>query len=37
MGTSLTEEYGTTTSTTSTTAAITNLIDIEGYSLCLAF
>ena len=29
-GTTLTEEYGTTTSTTSTTAAITNLLIIEG-------
>ena len=37
MGTTLTEEYGTTTSTTSTTAAITNLLYLEGYSLCLAF
>ena len=37
MGTTLTEEYGTTTSTTSTTAAITNLLYLEGYSLCLTF
>ena len=37
MGTTITEEYGTTTSTTSTTAAITNLLDIEGYGLCLVF
>ena len=37
MGTTLTEEYGTTTSTTSTTAAITNLLYLEGCSLCLAF
>ena len=37
MGTTLTEEYGTTTSTTPTTAAITNLLKLEGYSLCLAF
>ena len=37
MGITLTEEYGTTTSTTSTTAAITNLLYLEGYSLCLAF
>ena len=37
MGTALSEGYGTTTSTTSTTAAITNLIYLEGYSLCLAF
>ena len=29
MGTTLTEEYGTTTSTTSTTAAITNLLYLE--------
>ena len=36
MGITLTEEYGTTTSTT-TTAAITNLLYLEGYSLCLAF
>ena len=36
MRTTLTEEYGTTTSTT-TTAAITNLLYLEGYSLCLAF
>ena len=32
MGTTLTEEYGTTT-----TAAITNLLYLEGYSLCLTF
>ena len=37
MGTTLTEEYGTTTSTTSSTAAITNLHYLEGYSLCLTF
>ena len=37
MGTTLTEEYGTTTSTTSTTAAIKNLLYLEGYSLRLAF
>ena len=40
MGITLTEEYGTTTSTTTTaaiTAAITNLLYLEGYSLCLAF
>ena len=37
MGTTLIEEYGTTTSTTSTTAAITNLLYLAGYSLCLAF
>ena len=30
MRTTLTEEYGTTTSTISTTAAITNLLVIEG-------
>ena len=36
MGTTLTEEYGTTTSTT-TTAAVTNLLYLEGYSLYLAF
>ena len=33
MGITLTEEYGTATSTTSTTAAITNLLYLEGYSL----
>ena len=32
MGTTITEEYGTTT-----TAAIANLLCLEGYSLCLAF
>ena len=37
MGTTLTEEYDTTTSTTLTTAAITNLLYLESYSLCLAF
>ena len=34
MGTTLTEEYGITTNTTSTTAAITNLLYLDGYSLC---
>ena len=37
MGTTLTEEYGTTTSTTSTIAAITDLLYLEGYSFCLTF
>ena len=37
MGTTLTEEYDTTTSTTLTTAAIANLLYLEGRSLCLAF
>ena len=37
MGTPLTEEYGTITSSSTTTAAITNLLYLEGYSLCLAF
>ena len=37
MGTALTEEYGTTTSTTSKTAAIINLLYLEGYSPCLTF
>ena len=37
MGTTLTEEYGTITSSSTTTAAITNLLYLEGYSLCLAF
>ena len=37
MEITFTEEYGATTSTTSTTAAITNLLYLEGYSLCLAF
>ena len=37
MGTTLTEEFSTATSTTSTTAAITNLLYLVGYSLCLAF
>ena len=37
MGTTLTEEYGTTINTTSTTAAKTNLLYLEGYSLYLAF
>ena len=37
MEITFTEEYGATTSTTSTTAAITNLLYLEGYSLCLGF
>ena len=37
MGTTLTEEFSKATSTTSTTAAITNLLSLVGYSLCLAF
>ena len=37
MGTTLTEEYATATNTTSTTAAMKNLLDLDGYSLCLAF
>ena len=37
MGTTLTEEYGTITSSSATTAAITNLLYLKDYSLCLAF